>query len=78
MNSVSRMSDQPHLNGETKMINILFVGQKPETVDFSLARVRSCHPNELRSPEFIHPVERFDRGRNFGGATGVMAPMTRL
>jgi hypothetical protein len=40
---------------------------------WTLARVRSCHPNELRSPEFVHPVERFDRGRNCGGATGVMA-----
>jgi hypothetical protein len=37
-----------------------------------LARVRSCHPNEFRAPEFVHPVERFDRDRNFGGATGVM------
>jgi hypothetical protein len=33
-----------------------------------VGRIRSCHANELRSPELVHSVERFDGDRNFGRA----------
>jgi hypothetical protein len=36
-------------------------------------RFRSFHSDEFRSPEFVHPIERFSRDRNFGSATGVTA-----
>ncbi len=32
----------------------------------------------MRSPELVHPVERFDRDRNFGGATGVVTGLQRV
>jgi hypothetical protein len=35
MNKVSRISDHPATESRNQMTNILFVGQKPETVDFS-------------------------------------------
>jgi hypothetical protein len=37
---------------------------------WTLPRLGSCRSNELRSPEFVHPVERFDRDCNLGSATG--------
>jgi len=40
---------------------------------WTLRRLRSCHSNEFRTPEFVHLVEAFDGNRNFSRAAVIVA-----